>query len=150
MKVMLAVCLMLFVAGVAPGQALEMPARDMPANDIPGVTITPVWSATTTVSGQPIEVPARPEVVVSRYQIPPGITLPLHQHPYPRYAYVLSGTLEVAVSGGKTFRYQAGDFIVEVVNQWHAGKNAGDTPVQLLVIDQVVPGHSNTIPANHN
>ena len=69
----------------------------------------------------------------------------MHKHPYPRYGYVLSGTLEVTVSGGKTYRYKAGDFMAEVVNTWHTGKNVGDTTVRLLVIDQVVPGHSNTI-----
>ena len=69
----------------------------------------------------------------------------MHEHPYPRYAYVLSGTLEITVLGGKTYRYKAGDFIAEVIRQWHTGRNIGDTPVRLLVIDQVVPGHSNTV-----
>ena len=43
----------------------------------------------------------------------------MHEHPYPRCAYVLSGTLEVAVLGEKTYRYKAGDFIAEVIGQWH-------------------------------
>jgi quercetin dioxygenase-like cupin family protein len=115
------------------------------ADEIPGVTVTPLISTTTTASGQTIEVPVRPEVVVSRFEIAPGVALPIHRHPYPRYGYVLSGTLEVTVSGGKTYRYRAGDFMTEVINQWHSGKNVGDTTVRLLVIDQIVPGHSNTI-----
>jgi quercetin dioxygenase-like cupin family protein len=122
-------------------------ADEIPADEVSGVTVTPLLSTTKTAGDQLIEVPAHPEVVVSRYAIAPGIALPLHRHPYPRYAYVLSGTLEVTIQGGKTHRYKAGDFIIEVVNQWHTGKNVGDTPVQLLVIDQVVPGRSNVITA---
>ena len=129
------VCMLLPVRGLS----------SVRADEIPAITVTPLVSTTTTASGQPIEVPVRPEVVVSRYEIAPGAALPTHKHPYPRYAYVLSGTLEVTVPGGKTYRYKAGDFMAEVVNQWHSGKNIGDATVRLLVIDQVVPGHSNTI-----
>jgi quercetin dioxygenase-like cupin family protein len=124
--------------------ALGLPAA-LRADQMPAVTITPLLSTTTTASGQPIDVPAHPEVVVSRYEIAPNASLSMHKHPYPRYVYVLSGTLEIAVIGGKTYRYKAGDFIAEVIGQWHTGRNIGDTPVQLLVIDQVAPGHSNTV-----
>ena len=119
--------------------------RTCAADDIPGVTITPVASTSTTADGQPIQVPAHPQVVVSRFEIAPGAALPMHQHPYPRYGYVLAGALEVTVLGGEAYRYRAGDFMPEVIGQWHSGKNIGTTPVQLLVIDQVVAGKSNTI-----
>ena len=123
---------------------LGIPAA-LGADPMPAVTITPLLSTKTTASGQRIDVPVHPEVVVTRYEIAPNASLPMHEHPYPRYAYVLSGTLEIAVLGGKTYRYKAGDFIVEVIGQWHTGRNTSDTPVRLLVIDQVVPGHSNTV-----
>ncbi|MGO9602253.1 MAG: cupin domain-containing protein [Candidatus Binataceae bacterium] len=115
------------------------------ADQIPVVTATPILSTRTTASGQPIDVPVHPEVVVSRLEIAPHGAIPMHKHPYPRYAYVLSGNLEITVPGGTVYRYKTGDFIAEVINQWHIGRNAGDTPVRLLVIDQVVPGHSNTV-----
>ena len=124
--------------------ALGFPAA-LRADQVPAVTITRVLSTRTTAGGQPIDVPGHPEVVVSRYEIAPNAALPMHEHPYPRYAFVLSGTLEITVRGGKTYRYKTGDFIAEVIGQWHTGRNSGDTPVRLLVIDQVVPGHSNTI-----
>jgi quercetin dioxygenase-like cupin family protein len=124
--------------------ALSLPA-ELRANQIPAVTITPVLSTKTTASGQAIDVPVHPEVVVSRYEIAPNADLPMHEHPFPRYAYVLSGTLEIIVLGGKTYRYRAGDFIAEVIGQWHIGRNTSDTPVRLLVIDQVILGHSNTV-----
>jgi quercetin dioxygenase-like cupin family protein len=135
MRVVLIVCMLLLARGLP----------SVRADQTSGVTVTRLLSTTTTASGQPIEVPVRPEVVVSLYELALGATLPVHKHPYPRYAYILSGTLEVTVLGGKTYRYKAGDFMAEVVNQWHTGKNAGNTPVRLLVIDQVVPGHLNTI-----
>ena len=135
MRIIVAVLMMLALGNAAA----------LGAEQIAGVTITPLLSTKTTASGQPIVVPVHPEVVVSRYEIAPNVSLPMHEHPYPRYAYVLSGNLEVTVRGGKTYRYKAGDFIAEVIGQWHTGRNIGDTPVRLLVIDQVIPGHSNTI-----
>jgi quercetin dioxygenase-like cupin family protein len=135
---------MSIIVGVLMMFALGFPVAPR-ADQIPGVTVTPLLSTKTTASGQPINVPVHPEVVVSRYYIAPNTALPMHEHPYPRYAYVLAGTLEVTLRGGKTYRYQTGDFIAEVIGQWHTGRNIGDTPVRLLVIDQVVPGHSNTI-----
>jgi quercetin dioxygenase-like cupin family protein len=136
--------LMRITAGALILFALGFPAA-LRADQKPAVTITRVLSTTTTAGGQPIDVPVHPEVVVSRYEIARNAALPMHEHPYPRYAYVLSGTLEITVRGGKTYRYKTGDFIAEVIGQWHAGRNIGDTPVRLLVIDQVVPGHSNTV-----
>jgi quercetin dioxygenase-like cupin family protein len=124
--------------------ALSLPAA-LAADQTQGVTITPLLSTKTTASGQQINVPVHPEVVVSRYEIAPNNALPIHEHPYPRYAYVLSGTLEITVLGGKTYSYKTGDFIAEVIGQWHTGRNISNTPVRLLVIDQVVPGHPNTV-----
>ena len=120
------------------------------AGQLPAVTITSLLSTRTTANGQLIEVPAHPEVVVSIYEIPPNAALPIHEHPFQRYAYVLAGTIEVTVLGGKTYRYKAGDFIAEIVAQWHSGRTIGHSPVRLLVIDQVVPGHSNTIFQDHD
>jgi quercetin dioxygenase-like cupin family protein len=70
----------------------------------------------------------------------------MHQHPYPRYAYVLSGTLEVTTADGIVSSYKAGDFFTEVIGQCHSGRNTDDKTVELLLIDQVVPGKSNTVP----
>jgi quercetin dioxygenase-like cupin family protein len=123
---------------------LASPAA-LPQSQSPGVVVTAVIKTDTTASGQPIDVPTHPEVVVSRFEIAPNGFLPMHEHPYPRYAYVLSGNLEITVAGGRTYRYKEGDFVIEVIGQWHSGRNIGSAPVRLLVIDQVVPHHSNTI-----
>ncbi|MCX7356440.1 MAG: cupin domain-containing protein [Alphaproteobacteria bacterium] len=118
------------------------------AADAPKVAVTPVLTTTTTASGQPITVPAHPQVIVSTYDIPVGASLPFHKHPFQRYAYVMAGDLTVMNRDtNETYRYKTGDFIVEVLDQWHMGRNEGKTPVKLLVIDQVEPGKPNVIQA---
>jgi len=116
------------------------------AADTPKVVVKPVLSTTTTASGQPIAVPANPQVIVSTYDIPVGASLPFHKHPFQRYAYVMAGDLSVTNRDtNETYRYKSGDFIVEVLDQWHMGRNEGKTPVKLLVIDQVDPGKPNVV-----
>lgn len=101
------------------------------------VVVKAVLSTTVTSSGQPIVLPQKDaQVVVSTYEIPPGVALPEHKHPFPRYGYVLSGSLRVINDDtGKTEDYKAGDFILEAVGQWHRGINTGSDPLKLLVID---------------
>lgn len=110
------------------------------------VIVKPLVSTMTTAAGQPIALPQGDvEVVVSSYEIPVGATLPVHRHPFPRYAYVLAGVLEVSsVETGKNSTYKAGDFVVEMVGKWHQATNRGAEPVRLLVIDQVEQGAQNT------
>lgn len=116
----------------------------------PRVVVTPLASKTQTASGQPIVLPQKNvQVVVSEFEIPLGATLPVHKHPYARYAYVQAGTLEVTnIESGKSTVYKPGDFIVEMIDQWHKGANIGDEPVRLIVIDQVEAGTQNTILRN--
>ncbi|PRD44010.1 hypothetical protein C5748_09225 [Phyllobacterium phragmitis] len=111
------------------------------------VTVTPVLKSEQTITGQPITLPKGDvQVSVSKYEIASGATLPVHKHLYPRYAYVLEGTLRVSNEDtGKTQVFKPGDFIIESINQWHKGANIGSDPVKLLVIDQVKKGESNVI-----
>lgn len=111
------------------------------------VVVKPVMSATTTSSGQPIVLPQKDaQVIVSTYEIPPGAVLPKHKHPFPRYAYVQAGTIEVTnLDTGKTQTFKTGDFILEAVDQWHFGANKGKAPVKLLVIDMIEKGAVNTV-----
>lgn len=110
--------------------------------------VSPLASTNKTASGQPITLPAgQATVSVLRYIIAPGATLPVHKHPYPRYAYVQAGYLTVyAVDTGQRYDYKAGDFIVEVLDEWHSSKNTSAEPVELLVIDQMPEGRTtNTV-----
>ena len=63
------------------------------------VTVETIARTAKTASGKPIAVPEHPEVVVSTYEIAAHQRLPLHKHPYARYAYVLDGSLTVEVRG---------------------------------------------------
>ena len=131
-----------FAAGVALlfGATLAYAAEQVPAG-APKVSVEPVAKTSTTITGQPIVVPANPNVVVSIATFPPGAALPIHKHPYPHYVYVLDGVLTVTnAETNKTFTVKKGDFVVETNSAWHFGKNEGRVPVKLLVIDQLAPG----------
>ncbi len=111
------------------------------------VVITPIASTNVTAAGQPIVLPgANAHVVASMFEIAPGAALPVHKHPYPRYGYVLAGTLRVTdAETGTSTDYKAGDFIVEMIERWHRGSNTGTETVRLLVIDQVEGDAPNTL-----
>jgi quercetin dioxygenase-like cupin family protein len=113
----------------------------------PQVTVTTLFRGTATASGQAITLPPGPvEIIVSQYAIAPGAVLPVHRHPYQRYAYVEAGTLRVTdVQSGASTTYRTGDVVVETVDTWHTGENIGPDTVRLKVIDQIPPGKSNTI-----
>lgn len=113
----------------------------------PSVKVKTLYSGTRNVAGQPIELPPGPlTLIVSEYAIAPGAVLPVHLHPYQRYAYVEAGILRVtSADTGAATVYKAGDVIVEMVDLWHSGANIGTDPVRLLVIDQVPPDKENTI-----
>jgi quercetin dioxygenase-like cupin family protein len=101
-----------------------------------------IFSGDKTAAGQPILLPSGPvRLVATTYDIAPGVALPVHRHPFPRYAYVLAGTLTVTdEERGEKTTYKPGDVIVEMVGRWHSGRNVGTDPVRLLVIDQVPDG----------
>ena len=111
------------------------------------VVVTPVKTTEVTSTGQPITLPQKNvEVTASIFDIAPGATLPVHKHPFPRYGYVLAGTLKVTnVDTGKSDTFKTGDFIVEMIDQWHQGSNIGADPVKLLVIDQIEAGAQATV-----
>jgi quercetin dioxygenase-like cupin family protein len=132
-----AVLSMLFVAAGALAGAAQEPPR---------IEATPVAKATTTMAAQPLVFPSeKPQVVVGIAEFAPGSVTPRHKHPSLRYVYVLEGTLTVEMEGGMRHDYPAGSFIVESMDQWHLGRNAGTTPMKILVIDQVVEGRSNVV-----
>jgi quercetin dioxygenase-like cupin family protein len=123
-------------------------AQSLPKeSSAPQTIVKKIFDSNRTAIGQPIVLPkGNVYVVVSTYDVPPGAKLPVHKHPWPRYAYVLSGQLTVKSADGRhSSIYKAGDFIVEMLNVWHFGANSGTEPVRLLVIDQVQKNKSNTI-----
>jgi quercetin dioxygenase-like cupin family protein len=106
------------------------------------VTVTPVFSSANTIADQPVTLPQGPVVVTSSiFTIEAGASLPVHRHAFPRYGYVLAGTLTINNrETGKIQKFHAGDFIIESVSKWHSGANTGPDQLQLLVIDQAPAG----------
>ncbi len=113
----------------------------------PNVKVTPVASADVNSAGQPIVFPAKDgHVTVSMYDIPPGAILPVHEHPFPRMGYVLSGTLRVTnAETGKSDDYKAGAFVIESVGVWHKGENPAQDNLRLLVMDLIEKGANATV-----
>lgn len=111
------------------------------------VTVTPLHDMTETASGKPITLPQNNvRVIVSTFDIAPGATLPIHKHPFARYGLVQAGSLKVTnVETNESKVYKTGDFIVEMIDQWHRAENVGDSAVKLLVIDQVEGSAANTV-----
>jgi quercetin dioxygenase-like cupin family protein len=124
---------------ICPAVAVALLALPAGAAEPAAVTVTPLVSVTATPSGQPITMPQGDlRVIASTYLIAPGARLPLHKHPYPRYGYVLEGTLRVTdADTHQVFTYKPGDVIVEVIGQWHFAENIGTTPVRLIIFDTV-------------
>ena len=116
------------------------------AFDQNGPIVTPIARVHTTVAGQPIVVPANPDVVASIATFPPGAKIVEHKHPFPHLVYVMDGVLTVTnTETGTTFEVKKGEFVAEMQNTWHYGENKGTVPVKLFVIDEVPQGTATNI-----
>src|SRR5262245_3274246 len=109
--------------------------------------ITELLSTTTTSSGQSISLPRNNvQIVASIFDGLPSTALQAHNHPYPRYVYVLSGTLRVNnLDTGQTITYRTGNFVLESIGQWQTSASVGDEPLKSLVVDVVEKGQSNAV-----
>ena len=74
-----------------------------------------------------------PEISILRYEIPPGVRLPMHKHPVINAGVILQGELTVISKEGKQLILKSGDSIVELVNKWHYGFNRGSETVKLIM-----------------
>jgi quercetin dioxygenase-like cupin family protein len=126
-----ATILILMILATAPARAQTTEAEGYKKQ----VQITPLLRATTTSAGQPIVYPntADPEVTAVLVEIPGGAETGWHKHPYPCYAYVLSGEIFVEVQGGTINQFTAGQAFAESVNTFHNGRNSGPEPVRLVM-----------------
>lgn len=134
------VCLAVLLCGGAFAEGpvtLQAPQASQPPFVPAPVRVKPIISTTITASGQVLLFPKEPgRVIAGEYIIAPGAVLPLHQHPYPRFAYVLQGELEVENRDtNQIYHYKPGEVVVEMIGQRHLGRNKGDEPVRLIVFD---------------
>lgn len=125
----------------------SMAYADEPQSPPLGVEVKPIASLDVNSAGQPIIFPqTNGHVTASMYDIPPGESLPVHEHPFPRMGYVLSGTLRVTnTESGVSKDYEAGAFVLESVGIWHKGENPGRDNLKLLVIDLIEKGAATTL-----
>lgn len=82
----------------------------------------------------------QPQITIIRYQFAPGTVLPIHKHPVINAGVLLRGQLSVKTASGQTLVLKAGDPIVELVNQWHEGRNDGDETAELIIFYAGTPG----------
>ncbi len=110
------------------------------------VSVTPWLKTSTTASGAPMAWPlGQGEVTMAEVVLAPGASTGWHVHPIPVFAFLLEGTLEVALEGGQTRTYHRGQAIAEVVNIRHNGINRSPGPVRLLVAYCGVKGEPTTL-----
>src|SRR5215813_13408002 len=118
-------CLAVGLSASLISPACAQQQTDVTMRQQTNVTIKQLLSTTTTSAGQKIVLPSKDaELVASIFEIPPGAQLPEHEHPYPRYGYILSGSLRVTdTETGRSKTYRPGDFVLESVGRWHTGAN---------------------------
>lgn len=102
----------------------------------PSVKVKRLLDTETTTSGEAIRYPKvdSPEVQTLLVEIPPGGETGWHEHPYPAYAYILQGAIEVRTGNGETRIFKAGESFAEMVDRPHDGRVVGDETVRILMI----------------
>lgn len=115
--------------------------------ETPAISVQELANTTSSWDGNalPAYPEGQPEVRLLRITIAPGARLPWHKHPVINVGYLLEGQLMVRARDGSTFRMEAGDSIVELVDEWHYGMNPGDTPAVILVFYAGVEGTPVTV-----
>lgn len=93
----------------------------------------------------PAYLEGNPEVTILQFTIPPKAKLPMHKHPVINAGVLLKGKLTVQTKCGKEKTFSAGEPIVEVVEQWHFGRNDEDEPAVLLMVYAGTAGSEITI-----
>lgn len=111
-----------------------------------GVKVSLIKQSTTAANGQKLAYAKTdtPEVTAMLVEIPAGGDTGWHTHPFPVYAYVLSGTITVTVEGGGQYDFREGEVILEVIDTPHIGKTKGTVPVKLIVFYTGAQGGQNT------
>jgi quercetin dioxygenase-like cupin family protein len=111
-----------------------------------GATSAVVVQSSKTIIGQDIQYPLfRPEVTALLVTIAPGGQTGRHQHPVTEFAYVLEGTLTVAVEGQGEKVLTPGQGFIEATNTWHNGMNRGTVPVKILAVFVGEQGKANVV-----
>jgi len=138
------ICLVLLVLSVH-GSAYAL--QDQPVQQAEAVQVVRLIQSLNSWDGTPLPAyPAgQPEVTILRITVPPGVRLPLHEHPVINAGVLLRGELTVVTEQGEALHLKAGEPIVEVVDKWHYGTNEGSEPAEIIVFYAGVQGESITV-----
>jgi quercetin dioxygenase-like cupin family protein len=98
------------------------------------VQIASILKTDVTSTGQNFEYPdaSKDEVSVVKVTLPSGKETGWHKHNFPVFAYVLKGTLTVAIENAGTRQFLEGSSFAEVIHTFHNGKNTGAQDAVLL------------------
>lgn len=81
------------------------------------------------------------EVLVERYEFPPGFATARHTHPGPVFVYVIQGELAVDVEGEERQVVKTGELYQEPINRVMQGRNMSTTdPLHIVVFQVNEPG----------
>lgn len=124
-----------------------MIAGSVRAEDAKNIEVDVLAKTSTSWDGSalPDYVKGKPEIVILRITIAPGVKLPLHKHPVINAGVLISGQLTVITEENKKLHLKAGDAIVEVVDKWHYGVNESNEPAEIIVFYADTPGTPITI-----
>lgn len=110
----------------------------MPVVNIPlleGVTTEQLIQSRYAWNGTPYDSypEGRPQLTVTKISIPAHTSLPLHTHPMPNAAYILSGQLTLEEhETGKTQIFRAGEAFNESVGDIHRGYTTEEPAVVIV------------------
>ena len=111
------------------------------------VTVRTLVQSTRSWNGTPLPAypSGQPEVTVLHITIPPGVALPMHQHPVINAGLLIRGQLLVTSATGASLQLKAGQGLIEMVNQPHYGTNNGTEPAEIVVVYAGVKGQPITV-----
>jgi len=101
---------------------------------VPGVRAQLGLQADSSWNGNKIEYPSgQAEVTGMLIEVDPGQETGWHTHSVPSFAMIIEGQLEVTLEDGRKKLLKAGDFLAEVIDVPHMGRNVGKETVKLVV-----------------
>jgi len=118
----------LLVVTAISAEAVESTATGIQVETLAKSTLS--WDGT----ALPAYPTGTPEVTILRITIPPHTALPMHKHPVINAGVLLKGKLTVRTSDQREKHLAEGDSLIELVEQWHFGRNDGDEPAVILVV----------------
>ncbi len=138
-RVLLSAVVLLFFTGCSQTQSSLVPSQQLAP--------TPGFKGAMTITGQQIQYPQTdaPEIIARIADFAPGQETGWHKHPVPTYTQVIEGTLTIDLEDGNSMEFPAGSGLLDAMQTWHNGKNAGDVPLKAVVIILGEKGKQNLI-----